>query len=302
VATGVTYTDSSTLTSGQQTLIAGAGMAFEAAAPDPDLVRVEQLPEGHRQANLGIFARLAQASALQESVDLQSSEQLSTNYITIEPSEHGIQVTISKREMRRQMDAQVRSVAGEQMGGSLRRREANDVITLYDTFTQSAPGAGSVLDIGHFRGAVAYLLTDNSSAYGPAPMPVHAALHIEQISDIILDITDPGAGGAAASLARPTGPFNELIKGWWRGNDRLYGVAIWHSGNIARDATSGDSKGTIKHQNSLVLVEEGGAEAVDETDESARITEFGLFKSWGEALQIDVHGVEIYSDTVATFA
>ncbi len=301
MATGVTYTDSSTLTSGQQTLIAGAGMAFEAAAPDPDLVRVEQLPEGHRQANLGIFARLAQASALQESVDLQSSEQLSTNYITIEPSEHGIQVTISKREMRRQMDAQVRSVAGEQMGGSLRRREANDVITLYDTFTASAPGAGSVLDIGHFRGAVAYLLTDNSSAYGPAPMPVHAALHIEQISDIILDITDPGAVGAAASLARPIGPFNELIKGWWRGNDRLYGVAIWHSGNIARDATSDDSKGTIKHQNSLVLVEEGGAEAVDETDESARITEFGLFKSWGEALQIDVHGVEIFSDTVATF-
>jgi hypothetical protein len=294
VATGVTYTDSSTLTSGQQTLIAGAGMAFEAAAPDPDLVRVEQLPEGHRQANLGIFARLAQASALQESVDLQSSEQLSTNYITIEPSEHGIQVTISKREMRRQMDAQVRSVAGEQMGGSLRRREANDVITLYDTFTQSAPGDGSVLDITHFRGAVAYLLTDNSSAYGPAPMPVHAALHIEQISDIILDVSDPGSG------SRPTGPFSEMIKGWWRGNDRLYGVAIWHSGNIARDG-SGDSKGTIKHQNSLVLVEEGGAEAVDETDESARITEFGLFKSWGEALQIDVHGVEIYSDTVATF-
>ena len=30
MATGVTYTDSSTLTSGQQTLIAGAGMAFEA--------------------------------------------------------------------------------------------------------------------------------------------------------------------------------------------------------------------------------------------------------------------------------
>jgi hypothetical protein len=294
VATGVTYTDSSTLTSGQQTLIAGAGMAFEAAAPDPDLVRVEQLPEGHRQANLGIFARLAQASALQESVDLQSSEQLSTNYITIEPSEHGIQVTISKREMRRQMDAQVRSVAGEQMGGSLRRREANDVITLYDTFTQSAPGDGSVLDITHFRGAVAYLLTDNSSAYGPAPMPVHAALHIEQISDIILDVSDPGSG------SRPTGPFSEMIKGWWRGNDRLYGVAIWHSGNIARDG-SGDSKGTIKHQNSLVLVEEGGAEAVDETDESARITEFGLFKSWGEALQIDVHGVEIHSDTVATF-
>jgi hypothetical protein len=298
VATGVTYTDSSTLTSGQQTLIAGAGMAFEAAAPDPDLVRVEQLPEGHRQANLGIFARLAQASALQESVDLQSSEQLSTNYITIEPSEHGIQVTISKREMRRQMDAQVRSVAGEQMGGSLRRREANDVITLYDTFTTTAPGAGSVLDIGHFRGAVAYLLTDNSSAYGPAPMPVHAALHIEQISDIILDITDPGTG---AGQSRPTGPFNELIKGWWRGNDRLYGVAIWHSGNIARDSAF-DSKGTIKHQNSLVLVEEGGAEAVDETDESARITEFGLFKSWGEALQIDVHGVEVHSDTVASFA
>jgi hypothetical protein len=272
-------------------------MAFEPAAPDPDLVRVEQLPEGNRQMSLGIFARLAQAAALQETVDLASSEQLATNYITIEPSEHGILVTLSKRELRRQGDTQVRSVAGEQMGASLRRREANDVITIYDTFTSSAPGATAALDITHFRGAVAFLLTHNNSAYGPAPMPVHAALHIEQISDIIEDMTDP----LAATAMRPAGPFSEMIKDWWRGSDRLYGVSVWHSGNIQRDSGN-DAKGAIKHQNAIVLVEEGGAEAVDETDESARITEFGLFKSWGEALQIDPHGVEIFSDAAATFA
>jgi len=295
MAIGVTYTDTSSLTTGQKILIAGAGMAFEPAAPDPDLVRTATLPEGHKQYSSGIFARLAQASAVQESVDFIQAEQLRTNYITIDPSEHGIQVTISNRERRRQGDANVASVAGEQMGGSLRRREANDIIALYDTFTKSVGGASATLDITTFRGDVAYLLTDNDSAYGPAPMPLHAALHIEQISDIILDITDPGT----APANRPTGPFSEMIKGWWRGNDRLYGVAIWHSGNIARD--SGDAaKGALKHQNSLVLVEEGTAEAVDEMDNSSRLTEFGLWKSWGEALQIDPHGTEIHSDASAT--
>jgi hypothetical protein len=298
MATGVTISTTGSgataLTTGQKILIGAAGLAFEPAAPDPDLVRMENLPEGHRVYNSGIFARLAQASAVAEADDLSRVEQLVPTYITIEPSEHGILVTLSKRARRRQGDADAARVAGEQMGGSLRRRQANDTIVIYDTFTKSIVGAGSALDITYFRGSVAYLMTDNDTAYGPAPMPLHAALHIEQISDIILDLTDTSSAGAL----RPTGPYSDMIKGWWRGNDRLYGISIFHSGNIARD-TLDDSKGTIKHKNSIVMVEEGEAEVTDQVDNSARLTEFGLFKSWGEALQIDPHGVEIHSDTLA---
>ena len=75
-----------------------------------------------------------------------------------------------------------------------------DVISLYDGFSKSTPGTTNSLDIIHFFGAVAYLLTDNDSAYGPAPLPLRAALHIEQISDIVDQLTDQSPRGTTTGL------------------------------------------------------------------------------------------------------
>jgi hypothetical protein len=90
-----------------------------------------------------------------------------------------------------------------------------------------------------------------------------------------------------------------MLQRWWRGSDRLYGIPILHGGYIARDSED-DAKGAIYARDSMVMVEEGQAEATEEDDNSLRVIEMGLFKSWGETLQIDVHGVEIYSDALAT--
>jgi len=298
MAVGVTISTTSNLTTGQKIMIANAVLAFEPAAPNPDLVKMAQLPEGHRQYNSSIYARLATASAVAEADDYSQVEQLVANPITIDPTEHGVLVTLSKRARRRQGDSNVAAVAGEQMGGSLRRRQDLDVIAVYDTFTKSIAGAGTPLDVTYFRGTIAYLITDNNTAYGPAPMPVHSALHAEQISDLILDLTD--ISGTSTGVAPFSGGLSEdLVKRWWRGNDRLYGTPVFHGGNITRDSND-DSKGAIFHQNAIVMVEEGEADPTEETDNSHRLTEFGLFKSWGEALQIDVHGVEVFSDTLAT--
>ena len=42
------------------------------------------------------------------------------------------------------------------------------------------------------------------------------------------------------------------------------------------------------------------AEVTEEDDNSLRAIEYGIFQEWGEAERVDVHGVEIYSDTAAT--
>ena len=241
------------------------------------------------------YARLTTAQALSEGVDLTASQQLVTNSLSITPSEHGIISTISKRLVRRQGDSSVVSTAGTMIANSLRRRMALDVIALYDGFSKSVVGAGSALDVTYFRGAISYLMTDNSSSYGPAPMPLRAALHIEQISDIILDISDPGT----AAGGRPAGFGDDLLQRWWRGNDRLYGVQVFHSGNITRDS-SDDSKGAILAEGALALVMANDADATEETDNSLRAVEYGIFQEWGEGERADVHGVEVYSDTAAT--
>lgn len=295
MATGLSVSSTSNLSSGQKIVVANAKVAYEPAAPDPDLVENHRIPQGHKQWDILTYARLDQASALTEGVDLAQTQQLKADSLSITPTEHGVIATLSKRLIRRQGDKSVMSTTGTLIANSLRRRQANDVIALYDGFSKTTVGANTQLDITHFRGSVAYLLTDNDSSYGPAPMPLHAALHIEQISDIILDVSDPGT----AAGGRPAGFGDELLSRWWRGNDRLYGIPIFHSGLISRDS-DGDSKGAIFAKEALVLVMANTADVTEETDESLRAVEIGIFQEWSEGERADPHGVEVYSDTSAT--
>ena len=293
MATGLSISSTSNLSSGQKTFIASAREAFEPAAPDPDLVESQRIAAGFKQWDVLTMARLTSASALTEGVDLTSAQQLVANSLSITPSEHGIIATLSKRLIRRQGDQNVVSTAGRLCANYLRRRQALDVIALYDGFSKSVVGAGNALDITSFRGSVAYLLTDNSSSYGPAPLPLHAALHIEQISDIMLDLTDTAPRGTT------TGMTEELLQRWYKSSDRLYGVQVFHSGNISRDSGD-DAKGAIFAKEALVMVMANDAEVTEEDDNSLRAIEYGCFQEWGEGERADAHGVEVFSDSAAT--
>jgi hypothetical protein len=293
MATGLSISSTSNLSTGQRIVVANAILAFEPAAPDPSLVRMERIPQGHKQWDILTYARFSDANQLNEGVDLAQSEQLVAATVTITPDEKGILAQASKRLVRRQGDTNIVSTLGTMLGNSLRRKMAQDVVALYDGFTKSVVGASNTLDITHFRGSIAYLLTDNDAAYGPAPLPLDAVLHIEQISDILLDLTDTAPRGTT------TGFTDELLQRWWSGRDRLYGINAFHSGIIDRD-TASDSKGTIKHKSALAQVMAQDADATEEVDNSLRATEYGIFQEYSEAEIADPHGVEVYSDTTAT--
>ena len=294
MATGISLSSTSNLTNGQRIVIASAKEAFEPAAPDPDLIESERIPTGVKQWDISTYARLTDAQALTEGVDLTSVQQLATNTLQLTPAEHGILVTLSNRLVRRQGDSSVVSVAGRQIGSSLRRRMAKDVIALYDGFSKSIVGSGSAMDITHFRGAAAYLLTDNNTNFGPAPMPLHAAMHIEQISDIIADLSDPGTVASSRF-----GLSADMVQRWWRGSDRLYGIPIFHSGNISRDSGD-DAKGAIFASEALYMVVANDADVTEEDDNSLRAREYGIFQEWAEGERADPHGVEVFSDAATT--
>lgn len=294
MATGISISSTSNLSTGQKILVAAAKMAYEPAAPNPDLVANERIPQGHKQWDVLSYARLATATALTEGVDLGDIQQLVTATLTITPTENGLIATLSNRLIRRQGDVNIISATGKLLANSLRRKQDTDIITVYDTFTKSIVGAGSPLDVTYFRGAVAYLRTDNSSTYGPAPMPLRAALHIEQISDIIADITDPGT-----VVSSRFGWSQEMMQQWWRARDRLYAVEVFESGNITRDA-SDDSKGAIIAEDAIHQVMANNADVTEQEDKSLRAVEYGIFQEWGTSLRADPHGVEVYSDTLAT--
>ena len=304
MATGISVSSTSNLSNGQRIFIESAKEAFEPAAPDPDLIDGERIETGVKQWDVSTFSRLSQATALTEGVDLSDVQQLATNTLQLTPAEHGMIVTISNRLKRRQGDSSVVGVAGRQIGGSLRRRMANDVITLYANFSKATHSSGgSTLDITHFRGAVSYLLTDNDASYGPAPMPLQAALHIEQISDIIMDISDPNTvvAGSDGSATNRIGLSAEMLQRWWRGSDRLYGIPIFHSGNISIDGDN-DAKGAIFASEALYMVIANDADVTEEDDNSLRATEYGIFQEWAEGERADPHGVTVYTDAAGTLA
>jgi|TARA_R110002012_G_scaffold196887_1_gene365375 hypothetical protein len=302
MATGLSLSSTSNLTNGQRIIIASAKEAFEPAAPDPDLIESERIPTGSKQWDISTYARLTDASALTEGVDLSSVQQLATNTLQLTPAEHGILVTLSNRLIRRQGDSSVVTVAGRQIGSSLRRRMAKDVIALYDGFSKSIVNTGNAMDITHFRGAAAYLLTDNNASFGPAPMPLQAALHIEQISDIVADLSH-GMPQSVTRTADSGASFNglsaDLVQRWWRGSDRLYGIPIFHSGNIERDS-SNDAKGAIFASEALYMVVANDSDVTEEDDNSLRAREYGIFQEWAEGERADPHGVEVYSNATAT--
>ena len=293
MATGLSISSTSNLSSGQKILVEAAMDAFEPAAPNPDLVWNTRIPVGHKQWDLLTYARLANAQSLTEGIDLSSVQQLVANSLSVTPAENGILVTLSKRLIRRQGDRDVVSGAGTMIANSLRRLMDVDVISLYDGFSKSTPGASTALDIIHFFGGVAYLLTDNSSSYGPAPLPIRAALHIEQISDIVDQLTDQSPRGTT------TGLTDSVLQNWWRGNDRLYGVQIFHAGNISRDSGD-DAKGGLFAQKALALVMANEMEITEDEDPSLRAIEYGAFQEWGTGERADTHGVEIYGNAAAT--
>ena len=111
MASGLSIASTSNLSSGQKILVAAAREAFEPAAPDPDLVENQRIPEGHKQWDILTYARLSDASALTEGVDLSSPQQLVANSLSITPSEHGIIATLSKRLIRRQGDTSPRTLS-----------------------------------------------------------------------------------------------------------------------------------------------------------------------------------------------
>ena len=294
MATGLTVSNSPNLSNGSKILVAGARMANEPAAPDPDLWANKRIAQGQFRYDISTYARLSQANALTEGVDLSQVEQLVTATLQITPTEHGIITALSKRLIRRQGDSDVVNAAGMMIGRSLRRRFANDMIALYSGFSKSTPGATLTLDITHFRGANAYIMTDNSSAYGPGEPPFRAALHIEQISDIILDLSDSGARAAAG-----TGISEELLERWWKTRDRLYGVEVFHSGLIQRD-TGDDAIGALGSSEALYSVMANNADTTEQEDPSLRATEYGIFQEWGELEHIDTWAVQIASDAAST--
>jgi len=273
-------------------IIASAIANIEPAGPTNQLVSRYDIPKGAKQVNVPVWGR-NDAAALTEGVDISTPQQLSVSVTSITASEHGIMTFVSDR-LTRQNNEDILSHVGEVQGGALGRLLEDDLIVLFDGFSNSIGAAGSLLTFYHVAGAVSYLKTDNDSSYGMAPGTPNGVFHPEQIRGFVQEMTGIQAGGTTGMAAQPIpeGVTAEVVKNYFRGNEKAFGVPIFQSGVLSRDG-SGDTKGAIFVPQAIALAMAHEMEAENERDASLRGTEVVMVGEWGESEIADPWGVEM---------
>ena len=291
MATGLTLSSSSSLSDQSSIVIAAAIANVEPAGPTNQLVSRYDIPQGSKQVNIPIWGR-NDAAALSEGVDITTPQQLSVTVTSITSSEHGILTFVSDR-LTRQNNEDILSHVGDVQGGALGRLLEDDLITLFDGFSNSIGSAGSNLTYRDIAGAVSFLKTDNNSSFGMAPGTPNAVMHPEHIRRFVQEVSSIQAGGSGmAAQPIPEGITAEVIQNYFRGNERAFGVPVFQSGVIGRDG-SGDAKGAIFVPQALALAMAHEMEAEEERDASLRGTEMVMVGEWGEAEVADPWGVEM---------
>jgi len=292
MATGLTLSSSSSLSDMSKIIIANAIANIEPAGPTNQLVARYDIPKGAKQVNVPIWGR-NDAAALTEGVDISAPQQLSVSVTSITASEHGILTFVSDK-LTRQNNEDILSHVGEVQGGALGRLLEDDLIVLFDGFSNSIGSAGSFLTLYHVAGAVSYLKTDNDSSYGMAPGTPNGVFHPEQIRGFVQEMTGIQGGGSTGMAAQPIpeGITAEVVQNYFRGNEKAFGVPIFQSGVLSRDG-SGDTKGAIFVPQAIALAMAHEMEAENERDASLRGTEVVMVGEWGESEIADPWGVEM---------
>ena len=292
MATGLTLSSSSSLSDMSKIIIASAIANIEPAGPTNQLVSRYDIPKGAKQVNIPIWGR-NDAAALTEGVDISTPQQLSVTVQSITASEHGIMTFVSDR-LTRQNNEDILSHVGDVQGGALGRLLEDDLIVLFDGFSNSIGSAGSYLTFYHVAGAVSYLKTDNDSSYGMAPGTPNGVFHPEQIRAFVQEMTGIQGGGSTGMAAQPIpeGVTAEVVQNYFRGNENVFGVPIYQSGVLSRDG-SGDTKGAVFVPQAIALAMAHEMEAEQERDASLRGTEVVMVGEWGEAEVADPWGVEM---------
>lgn len=292
---GLTLSGSSSLSSMSLTVVTDAIANVEPAAPTAGLVSRYDLAKGQTQKNIPLWGRLT-ASALTEGVEINAAQQVSVTVRNVNASEHGILTFVSK-VLQRENSEDVLSQVGMMQGLALGRLRELDLVTLFDdVIGLSIPGTGQNLGFRELAGAVAYMQTDtNDTAFGAAPGgQVNAVLHPEQIRRLVEDDSGIQSGGSTmASGARPSGPSEDVIQNYWRGQEQRFGVQIWSSGVIPLTGT--DAKGCVFVPQAFALCMAQEIEADDDKDIRSRGTDIVTVGVWGESEIVDNWAVEAYS-------
>jgi len=215
-------TTAADLTAGQIAMVATARYTYERIAVTANVFNKMMLGPGEKSKYIPKFASGGAAQDLQDGVDMTTETALTITGTVHTTDEAGAKVIITKK-LANQLKEDVFVAAGRIVGNMIGRKIDTDGVGLFSGLDTTVGAGGSVLTLGHMAAAIAQMLGQSE----PVPQPYVMVHHPHSINGIVDQITVP-----SATLTFPDALSLPLLREYWRGQEKLYGVNIFVDGNI----------------------------------------------------------------------
>jgi hypothetical protein len=274
--------DTGQLDDAQAIVIGECLYTMEHNAPCKNLVTRYRLGKGEKQMTVPKVGQMTFVD-LTDGVDITDSQPIGMTTTDLTCSEVGGKVILTDKLVRQEKPELFR-VVGRQMGDAMARKVDEDIIALFDGFSNAYGASGAGLNFRSFA-ALSSLMKAQK-----APRPYAFVHHPHAIYDLMRDTSKVGTSGGVI----PHGFSEDLLKDFWRITiDR---IPVFDDGNIASGTTS---KGAMFSREALCYIESLAPNVERERDASLRATEVVMVSDYGCFELDDDYGVEAQYDSSA---
>ena len=221
-------TDAADLAAGQIAMVAKARYTYERVAVCTNLFTKMVLGPGEKSKYIPKFASGGAAADLTDGVDMTQETALTITGSTHTTDEAGCKVIITKK-LRNQLKEDAYTAAGKVIGNMMGRKIDSDGVALFSGLDNSIGAASTVLVLGAIAAAIAQLKGQSE----PVPEPYVAVYHPYSLNGLVDQLTVP-----SATLTFPDALSLPMLREYWRGTEKLYGVNIFGDGNITAGSAS----------------------------------------------------------------
>jgi nucleoid DNA-binding protein len=246
--------------------------------------------------NLPYFGTVT-ANTLSEGVDMVSPQAMTDTSVQLTPAEVGAQILLTDKMVRDNQEDVIRA-AGRILGDAMLAKREGDLADQLDDATTSMAGTGTALTLGHLAASWATLSGNALSAGGPAPKPYVVVHHPFVLLDMV-DVFTPTLAQAGETGVGGGSLSDDALRNYTIG--RIFGMNVYESGNISRNATP-DAKGGVfaaGRGGGLVLATAKEWDIKDEPDYSRRLTELNVVGEYAVGEYLAGWIVELFNDATA---
>ena len=276
------------LAAGQIAMVGAARYTYEHDTLAANLFTKITLEAGEKSHSIPKFGR-AVAQDLTDGIDMTDAQTLTITATAHTTDEAGCKVIIT-RKLRHQLKEDAYRAAGKVIGAAMSKKIDQDGLNLFSGVNSGLGTAGTTFTLGYLHAAVSQCLGQSE----PVPQPMVCVLHPYQLSVIVENLALP----AYNSIFVADTDMSSALRQYWRGNDKLFNVGVFASGNIAVNSAS-DAYGAVFSKEAFIYLVGWEPENWVEEDKSLRGWEIGIVADYKMVEEDGTYGRYLLLDASA---